>query len=210
MESEWQKWIKAEGARRYGSHSIISPIVATLTNVSSLLRTAWIIYVLDTVASLETGCPRLISASEMADFPLPAADPVWCAPDAVSWINAVSALEASDKTLATALGYLFVRPGEKETECLMNAKWQSGPFFWLCCILTITREVVELGEGKRRAMAGDGVRWAWWAQDEDMPQLISEALERVSLPCSCAGLRRALLLLTLWLVFHSVATRMGL
>lgn len=170
-----------EGTNPTASSSLT---VATLTNVSSLLRTAWIIYVLDTVASLETGCPRLISASEMADFPLPAADPVWCAPDAVSWINAVSALEASDKTLATALGYLFVRPGEKETECLMNAKWQSGPFFWLCCILTMTREVVELGEGKRRAMAGDGVRWAWWAKDEDMPQLISEALERVSFPPS--------------------------
>lgn len=141
-------------------------------------RTAWIVYVLDTVASLETGCPRLISALELADFPLPAPDTIWLAPDAVAWAQAVVGTPSYGKTLAHGLSLLFTPPGEEETACLRDAKWQSGPFFWLCLVLTITREIVELGEGKRRAMAGDALRWATWASDDGMPAEIAAALER--------------------------------
>lgn len=151
---------------------------------------------LDTVASLETGCPRLISSLELADFPLPAADPIWLAPDAVAWAQALVALPSNDKTLADALAVLFVRPGQAEPACLAEAKWQSGSFAWLCLILAITREVVELGEGKRRARpdappatgagANDsddgegsgGLRWASWAKDDAMALELAGALER--------------------------------
>jgi hypothetical protein len=157
-------------------------------------RTAWIVFVLDTVASLETGCPRLISALELADFPLPAPDTIWLAPDAVSWAQALSASLTSDKTLGTALNLLLLRPGQPEPACLAEAKWQSGSFAWLCLILCITREVVELGEGKRRSTTafqddyddddddareeGRGLRWAAWAKDDDMPAVLAGALER--------------------------------
>lgn len=148
---------------------------------------------LDTVASLETGCPRLIAAHELADFPLPAPDTIWCAPDAVAWAQALSSSLAAHKTLAIALGYLFIPPGEAEPACLNEAKWQSGSFGWLCLVLTITREVVELGEGKRRSASvgvgggggggggheGEGdLRWASWAKDDEMPAELAGALER--------------------------------
>jgi len=165
--------------RPAGAHSFRHHIPSVQQLTRPCRRTAFIYLILDTLASAESASPRLIAASELADFPLPAPDPIWSAPDAVSWAVATEAYPFSDRTLADGLATLFDPRGSVAAACRPQDNWRCGPFARLCLVLVILRETIDLGEGKARAEAGALPRWAWWATGDDMRPLLATALDLV-------------------------------
>lgn len=142
----------------------------------TLGRTAFLLFVLDTVAFLETGTPRQIAPAELAAFPLPASDPLWEARDAEEWQTILST--SRGYTLERMMNILETPANQKESDCLSSGHRKSvGPFAWLVCGLVLVRQVLDLGEGKRKEEAAP---WCTTYTDEEMPTRVQAGLERVS------------------------------
>ena len=56
---------------------------------SPLPRTTWLVYVLDTIASVEAGLASHLTPRDLRSFPLPAPAPVWNARTAEEWRDAM-------------------------------------------------------------------------------------------------------------------------
>ena len=131
----WRKWIQLETRR----------------------RTAYLVYHLDTISSLESMIPCILSSCELANMPLPAPDALWNAPDAASWYAAVK--KYRPMTLDEAMRRIFFLPtfgafdtlhesSDTKYYNLLNES-EFGPFARAAMVLTLLRGVMDLGEGKR-------------------------------------------------------------
>ena len=155
LDGIWRRWARWEGIR----------------------RTAYVVFLLDTVACLESTTALHVAPTELASFPLPAADPIWEAPNAEEWSTVVSH-SGHSYSLGDILDKLFhiVNGNEPNGDCLEQGRARLGPFGWLMAILVIVREVVDLGEGKAR---DTNVRWMAGVPQEMVGLHLQNALNRV-------------------------------
>ncbi|CDZ96249.1 FOG: Zn-finger [Phaffia rhodozyma] len=150
VDLSWKKWVKSEGIR----------------------RTAWVLYILDSICSIETGCPRLVASVDLSEFPLPSPDSIWEAPTASSWAEACSKFSNSEHVFEKQMRSIYNTSSGSEP---VSENHSAGPFSWLIVILTLTRELIDLGEGKPRDKA---CPWIGNVGDDILKEEISKALVR--------------------------------
>lgn len=131
----WRRWIQLETRR----------------------RTAFLIFHLDTVSSLESTQACLLSATEVAGLLLPAPDSMWRAPSAEAWLAATK--KYRPMTLDEAMRRTFFLPSfgpfdalhEKADTKYYNLLNESvlGAFARVSMVLCLLRGVIDIGEGKR-------------------------------------------------------------
>ncbi|WVQ81012.1 hypothetical protein IAT38_003119 [Cryptococcus sp. DSM 104549] len=131
----WRQWIQLETRR----------------------RTAYLVYMLDTISALESTIPCILASCETAYIPLPAPDTLWKAPNAQQWLKAVKKYRPI--TLDEAMRRMFFLPTygsfdtmhEKADTQYYNLLNESdyGPFARTAMVITLLRGVIDIGEGKR-------------------------------------------------------------
>ncbi|KDQ17881.1 hypothetical protein BOTBODRAFT_542806 [Botryobasidium botryosum FD-172 SS1] len=131
LEKHWKKWISLESFR----------------------RTVWLLYALDTLASLEAGVAPLISPRDVRYVPLPAPMPIWTARTAEQWHEAMTAYQGGLLNLNDAVTQLChsdtLSGAGQEPMCLLSIL-EVGPFARLVVILTLLRGIIQFGEGKSK------------------------------------------------------------
>ncbi|PWN24298.1 hypothetical protein BCV69DRAFT_296581 [Microstroma glucosiphilum] len=139
-EKVWRLWCEYEGRR----------------------RTAFLLFLMDTVASLDAGVPIVVKIDEVKHLPLPAPDFIWRASDAKSFRTALESYKAPilDGAMAELLkdeeeegegegeeqkadkGAVKSQSAEASSPTLLAG--QHGPFARLIAILPILRGIVHL------------------------------------------------------------------
>ncbi|RXK37673.1 hypothetical protein M231_05085 [Tremella mesenterica] len=135
LDLYWRRWVQLETRR----------------------RTAFLVYLLDTISALESSLQCILSPSELCLLPLPATDALWRAETAEQWLAA--AKEARVMTLDEAMRRLFFLPTygsfeemhEKADTKGLNllCEFELGPFARVAMIISLLRGVIDIGEGKR-------------------------------------------------------------
>lgn len=129
----WRRWAELEGRR----------------------RTAFIIYLMDTIAHLDAAVPTLLATKEVAHLPLPSPDYLWRAPTSPSWNKALGSYKGP--TLDEALQQLF--SPESGTEVpgdsidIPSIHGSHGPFARLVMVVALLRGIVEMLEGRATRVA---------------------------------------------------------
>ncbi|WVQ76431.1 hypothetical protein IAR50_006098 [Cryptococcus sp. DSM 104548] len=135
VDRAWRDWISLETRR----------------------RTAYLVYQLDTISSLESNIPCILSGCEVAYLPLPAPDTLWNAPNAQSWLKAVKKYrpitldEAMRRTFYLPTYGAFDALHEQADTQFYNLLNESdyGPFARMAMVITLLRGIIDIGEGKR-------------------------------------------------------------
>ncbi|KAL7412347.1 hypothetical protein BDY24DRAFT_392626 [Mrakia frigida] len=148
----WKRWARWEGIR----------------------RTAYIVFLLDTVACLESSTALHIASSELSSFPLPASESIWEAPTAEAWSSIVTATGHS-YSLGDIVTKLTTLLATGESDCLAGGRTLLGPFGWLVTIVVLVREVLDFGEGKIR---DPNMRWMAGVPQERVGEELQTALMR--------------------------------
>jgi hypothetical protein len=160
LETVWRDWIRQETIRRL----------------------AWMLYMFDTLCSLESGIPTSISPPEVAAMPLPASDTVWKAQSAAEWNQALMAYQPA--TLEDCMVGLFkvkswtVYGGpapeavtdSPDKTCILD-RTDFGMFARYMMILTLLRGILDIGHGKRATGDWRAVTGLWTDSPEDKPAL---------------------------------------
>ncbi|KAF9514062.1 hypothetical protein BS47DRAFT_1343556 [Hydnum rufescens UP504] len=125
-ENNWKTWISRESWR----------------------RTVWLLYTLDTLASLETGAVIQIPTRDIRHIPLPYANSIWMAPSAEQWCKLTMGHEAAGVTLDDAMYCIchLIMPNQES----MLFSTVVGPYGRHVLILTVLRGLIEYGQGKPR------------------------------------------------------------
>ncbi|CUA75033.1 Transcriptional regulator ADR1 [Candida albicans SC5314] [Rhizoctonia solani] len=129
LDQRWRKWIRHETCR----------------------RCAWVVYVLDTIASLEAGIPSLVSPRDLSHLALPACDSLWSAGSEVEWAAYAEAggYQNEGITLDIAMRSVFgcdnaAEEGRPDAIVALRL----GPFARTVIIMTLLRGLIEFGQGK--------------------------------------------------------------
>lgn len=132
-EKIWRRWAELEGRR----------------------RSAFVIYMVDTVAHLDAAVPTLLSTKELAHLPLPMPDHVWRAPTASSWSTALKTHKCL--TLDEALQELLSSEANasplQELLDSPSLYGSHGPFARLAMVLALLRGIIEMLEGRAMRVA---------------------------------------------------------
>ena len=120
----------------------------------SYCRTAWLIYLLDALASLETTEAPLILPRDVKHLPIPAPESVWGAKSAEDWARLRSRSEGAPLQLDFILEKLFDFETEQVNQKTVSPSLidvvELGPFARLIMIITVVKGMIEYGEGKPR------------------------------------------------------------
>ncbi|EJU05286.1 hypothetical protein DACRYDRAFT_92666 [Dacryopinax primogenitus] len=172
LERKWKDWILSETYR----------------------RAAFLVYILDTLSSLESSIPAIVHPNHVAHIPLPAPDLLWQAQSAREWgvgmtvhhsAQGVSLDQAMKDVLRPVASHSPLGDESAGTSAADDAKFtEMGPFARIIVILTLVRGLMTLGEGEK---AGGPVtkRWAlegmtsgkWWNEPEVL-EAYQSALQR--------------------------------
>lgn len=117
LDLYWRRWVQLETRR----------------------RSCYLIYIYDTLATLETGISCLASPLDVAHMPLPARKLTWNASTAEEWLKAVK--PETTQTLGTVMSLLF---GLTTGMCNLD------DFALYAVLLTVLRGVIDIGEGRRQ------------------------------------------------------------
>ncbi|KAF9520605.1 hypothetical protein BS47DRAFT_1335778 [Hydnum rufescens UP504] len=125
-ENNWKTWISRESWR----------------------RTVWLLYTLDTLASLETGAVIQIPTQDVRHIPLPYANSIWTASSAEQWCKLTMEHEAAGVTVDDAMYCIchLLMPNQ-ESRLFSTVV---GPYGRHVLILTVLRGLIEYGQGKPR------------------------------------------------------------
>ncbi|PWY99522.1 hypothetical protein BCV70DRAFT_120096 [Testicularia cyperi] len=127
-ESIWRRWAELEGRR----------------------RTAFGIYVMDTIAHLDASVPTLLATEEVCHLPLPSPDCIWRAATAESWRKTLDSyhgptLDEALQQLTTAENPSPLSGGRK---LLRSIYGSHGPFARLVMMIALLRGIIEMLEGR--------------------------------------------------------------
>ena len=109
-------------------------------------RTAWLVYILDTLASLETLAVPQVPTRDIRHIPLPFANFIWTAPNSEEWRKHIMTYEAIGTTLDEAMHCLSRPLGPGSESKLFTTT--IGPYARHILCLTMLRGLVEYGQGK--------------------------------------------------------------
>jgi len=130
-EKVWRRWCDWEGRR----------------------RTAYMLFLVDTVAHLDTGASMVMCVDDVAHIPLPSPDFVWRTMTPERWMEALERYEGP--TLAEALHQLL-GPGSEEIPRPtrgVSIVGSHGPFARLMMMLSLLRGILFLMEGRQSQVA---------------------------------------------------------
>ncbi|KAF8319452.1 hypothetical protein DL93DRAFT_2075163 [Clavulina sp. PMI_390] len=113
-------------------------------------RTAWLVYTLDTIASLDIGAKTHIPVRELHHIPLPAAGPVWKAASAAEWTQEMD--EMAEKGLGSllTLDACMTCHTVQAPSGLPLFRRRTGPYARMILVLTLLRGIIDYGSGKPR------------------------------------------------------------
>lgn len=129
LDARWHKWIRHETCR----------------------RSAWFVYILDTIACLEASIPSLVSPSDLSHLPLPACESMWSAMSDVEWFAfaTTDGYQTEGITLDVAMQSVFGYDNaamEGRPDPITGLKL--GPFARTIIVMTLLRGLIEFGQGK--------------------------------------------------------------
>jgi len=132
IEVDWRRWVQLEGFR----------------------RTAWLVYLLDALASLQATEAPLILPREVKHLPIPAPPSVWEARSEEDWAQLRSRSEGVPLKLDFILEKLFEFETEQVNQRAVPPSLidvvELGPFARLIMIITVVKGIIEYGEGRPR------------------------------------------------------------
>jgi hypothetical protein len=139
LDTRWRKWIRHETCR----------------------RSAWFVYVLDTIACLEASIPSLVSPRDLSHLALPACESMWSARTEIEWAAFAEAggYQAEGITLDIAMRSIFGYDNaveEGRPDAIIDIKL--GPFARTILVMTLLRGLIEFGQGKPK---GGVVTYTW-------------------------------------------------
>lgn len=120
-------------------------ILLRLTFVN--FRTAWLVYTLDSLASLDSDAVAHIETKDIRHIPLPYSNALWKATTAEDWTHAMMTLGEPGMTLDDGM-YCMGRSVASNPDPLYRR--QCGPYARNILILTILRGLVSYGQGQPR------------------------------------------------------------
>jgi hypothetical protein len=117
-----------------------------VTEIVVMGRTAWLVYTLDTLASLEILAVPQVPTRDIRHIPLPYPNCIWMAPNPERWCGFMTIHEAVGVTLDDTMYCLshFLGTGT-ESKLLTTIL---GPYARYILCLTMLRGLVEYGQGK--------------------------------------------------------------
>lgn len=165
-EKLWRRWSELAGRR----------------------RTAFSLFVMDTVGSLDTGTSTQLALQEVDHLPLPSPDTIWRAPDVKTWRQNLE--EYRGPTLRQALCELL-EPGEEEWDFAADRpeasiRGRHGPFARFVLMAALLRGIVHFLEECSKGVPSpsplqpylDGLRQTWTKGARDDVQALRQALRR--------------------------------
>lgn len=141
-------------------------------------RTAHLIFVMDTIASMDAGIGTHVSLEEIAHLHLPTPDTVWRAPTAKAWKQALN--DYQGPTLDEAMTELL-QPQQQGKESNPKSLYGShGPFSRLVVAVALLRGIVHLLEDRKRRISSPSPLQAWLrgADTRDEAEVYKVALTR--------------------------------
>lgn len=129
LDTKWRKWIRHETCR----------------------RSAWFVYVLDTIACLEAGIPSLVSPRDLSHLALPACESMWSARSDIEWAAFAEAggYQTEGITLDIAMRSVFGyddAAAEGRPDAITGVSL--GPFARTAIVMTLLRGMIEFGQAK--------------------------------------------------------------
>ena len=117
----------------------------SVIDIGFVCRTAWVVYTLDTLASLGSGTVQQVVTRDIRHIPLPYASSIWTAPTPEEWCRLMMLHEAAGITLDDAMYCLchLLDPGESRLFSTVL-----GPYARHIVVLTMLRGLIEYGQGK--------------------------------------------------------------
>lgn len=134
-------------------------------------RTAHLIFVMDTIASLDAGIGTHVSLEEIAHLHLPTPDTVWRAPTSKAWKQALN--EYQGPTLNEAMTELL-QPLQRqgmESKPQKSIYGSHGPFSRLVIVVALLRGIVHLVEDRLRKVSSPSPLQAWLQKTNDARDL---------------------------------------
>lgn len=125
----WKEWVRNEAWR----------------------RTAWLVYTLDSLASLDVGSSVNVETRDIHHIPLPCNHSIWGAPTAEAWYDRLSDYGLGGVTLDDTMMCMSVVVLQKDFTAGSNMplyKRNMGPFARHVTVLTVLRGIIEYGKGK--------------------------------------------------------------
>jgi hypothetical protein len=112
-------------------------------------RTAWLVYILDTIASLDQGAKIQVTTREIRHIPLPCSTAIWHAPTAKEWWDGMMEQEFPRYKLDDAFACMASKP---QHGALLERgslhKREIGPYARHILVLTVLRGIIDYGVGK--------------------------------------------------------------
>lgn len=163
-EKIWRRWADFEGRR----------------------RTAFLIFTMDTVASLDSSIPALLSLEEMRHLPLPSPDLIWRAPTASAWRIALEtyAGPSFDEAMQQIFGDEDAIQFPEQTGAGPSIRGSHGPFARLVMMIALLRGIISMVEGRTQKVSRPSPveRWIWlpsgYSEEDRHLAVYKRALER--------------------------------
>jgi hypothetical protein len=114
-------------------------------------RTAFLVFVMDTVASLDAGIGTQVLLEEVVHFPLPTPDTIWRAPTVEAWKKGLESYYGP--SLDEALTELLQPANEGCTVGPASIYGRHGPFARLIVIMALVRGVAQLLEDRKKRIS---------------------------------------------------------
>lgn len=106
--------------------SFAHPSSLARTYLLLAFRTAYVVFILDTVGCLESSTALNISPAELSSFPLPASEPIWEAPTAEAWSAIVTATGHSYSMGDMMTKLTTPMLSQQENDCLLGGRTLLG------------------------------------------------------------------------------------
>ncbi|PWN52700.1 hypothetical protein IE53DRAFT_258996 [Violaceomyces palustris] len=151
-EKVWRRWAELEGRR----------------------RTAFIIFTMDTVASLDAGIPTLLTPEELCHLPLPSPDMIWRAATVKTWRANLDSY--AGPSLDDALHQLLSDDASNYGISIYGAH---GPFARLVMVVALLRGIISLLEGRSHRVPRPSPLQAWiQVEGADGPDTVVSVFKR--------------------------------
>lgn len=164
-------------------------------------RTAFMILIMDTVASLDAGLPVQIGFDEVVHLPLPSPDTVWRAPNSETWRKNLERYRGP--TFDEAMSDLLA-PRQSDDEALAQSTDKDastraptvfgghGPFARLVMVIALLRGIIHLLEGRSKRVPKESPVETWLAKAGLAPSVTSNRPPLSKLDRDAHIFRRAL------------------
>ena len=116
-----------------------------------MYRTAWLVYILDTIASLDKGAKIQMATREVRHIPLPCSTAIWHASTAKEWWDGMMGLDFRGATLDDVFTCMAKTPLQgTHIKYKLLYKREIGPYARHILILTLLRGIIDYGMGRPR------------------------------------------------------------